>query len=938
VTEAVLALVAEQTGYPREMLALDLDLEADLGVDTVKQAELFAAVRSRYGIERDPDLKLRDFNTLARVIEFVFSRRPDLRPGAAPAAAAPAPAPAATVAAPESAPLRRVPAPALRPPLDFLRPTGVALAQRDRVVVAFDRGSAADALSHTLAARGVEVLALDPTGSEAEVEARLADWQAGGPIRGLYWLPALDPLPEPERLDLAAWREALRQRAKLLAVTLRALDGTLSAPGAFAIAATRMGGAHGADAAGAAEPAGGAVAGLVKAFAREHATTLVKVVDFETGAASDDVAHSLLLEAEVDAGAVEIGWQRGERLALALVEAPPASAEGGLELGPDSVCVVTGAAGSIVSAIVADLARAGGTFHLLDLAAAPDPQDPEIALFRADRDRLKRELGARMTARGERATPVAIERELAGIERRSTALAAMAEISAHGGHAHYHAVDLCDGAAVARALAPVVAGRRVDLVLHAAGLEISRRLADKPQAEFDRVFDVKADGWFNLLAALGSTPIAAVAAFSSIAGRFGNAGQTDYAAANELLAKSISNLVRRRPGTRGLVLDWTGWAEIGMASRGSIPQLLRAAGIDLLRPEQGIPVLRRELASLTGYRELVVAHGLGDLLAERDPRGALDLAAVDARAAQAGPMAGGVAGFGLHDGLTLRVRLDPAREPFLHDHRIDGTPVLPGVMGIEAFAEAATLLWPDRPLLAIEQVEFLAPFKFFRDEPREVEVQARARAEGEQVVVDCRLFGSRRLPGQEEPQRTLHFAGRVRLGARGAVAEAGDETSSGLSLRAVVDGGPAIDAASIYRVYFHGPAYQVLAAVHRAGRDLVGQMPATLPAEASRPTRVAPRAIELAFQTAGVADLAERGRLALPWQVERVTLHGAGAVAAGAWRAELTPDAELGAHARVFDADGRLRLRIEGYRTVDLPGEVDPALAAPWRALAEVDA
>ena len=42
VREQVLALVAEKTGYPQDMLDLDLDLEADLGIDTVKQAEMFA--------------------------------------------------------------------------------------------------------------------------------------------------------------------------------------------------------------------------------------------------------------------------------------------------------------------------------------------------------------------------------------------------------------------------------------------------------------------------------------------------------------------------------------------------------------------------------------------------------------------------------------------------------------------------------------------------------------------------------------------------------------------------------------------------------------------------------------------------------------------------------------------------------------------------------
>src|SRR5207253_1425492 len=78
VKEKVLAIVAQKTGYPKDMLDLDLDLEADLGVDTVKQAEMFAAVREIYNIPRDENRKLRDYPTLARVIQFVFEKRPDL--------------------------------------------------------------------------------------------------------------------------------------------------------------------------------------------------------------------------------------------------------------------------------------------------------------------------------------------------------------------------------------------------------------------------------------------------------------------------------------------------------------------------------------------------------------------------------------------------------------------------------------------------------------------------------------------------------------------------------------------------------------------------------------------------------------------------------------------------------------------------------------------
>jgi malonyl CoA-acyl carrier protein transacylase/acyl carrier protein len=80
VKERVLALVAEKTGYPIDMLDLDLDLEADLGVDTVKQAEVFATIREAYGIARDDKIKLRDFPTLAHVIRFVRERRSDIGP------------------------------------------------------------------------------------------------------------------------------------------------------------------------------------------------------------------------------------------------------------------------------------------------------------------------------------------------------------------------------------------------------------------------------------------------------------------------------------------------------------------------------------------------------------------------------------------------------------------------------------------------------------------------------------------------------------------------------------------------------------------------------------------------------------------------------------------------------------------------------------------
>ncbi len=484
----------------------------------------------------------------------------------------------------------------------------------------------------------------------------------------------------------------------------------------------------------------------------------------------------------------------------------------------------------------------------------PDPNNADLKRFVSDKDGLKRDLFARIQARGERATPALVEKELAGLERAQAAQSAIDAVRAAGGTAHYFSVNLADGEAITKVIDQVrQRSGRIDVLLHAAGIERSHFLPDKDPREFDLVFDVKSDGWFNLLHAIGNLSLGATVAFSSIAGRFGNGGQTDYSAANDLLCKITSSFRTTRPATRGIVIDWTAWGGIGMATRGSIPKMMEAAGIDMLPPEAGIPLIRRELTAGATCGEVVVGNRLGILLNEWDSTGGLDTEALSLsaeRLAEQGPMVGKIAGMGLHRGLTMETTLDPTAQPFLYDHRIDGTPVLPGVMGIEGFAEAALCVHPGWHIGAVEEVNFLAPFKFYKDEPRTVTIQAVFCPQGDSLVADCRLIGRRTLPNQPEPQETTHFTARVRL-----TRQAPETTALvplGLSSESI------IEAAAIYRIYFHGPAYQVVERAWWDGKRMVGEMAKGLPGNhkpADRPTLMAPRLIELCFQTAGLCEM-----------------------------------------------------------------------------------
>jgi hypothetical protein len=279
-------------------------------------------------------------------------------------------------------------------------------------------------------------------------------------------------------------------------------------------------------------------------------------------------------------------------------------------------------------------------------------------------------------------------------------------------------------------------------------------------------------------------------------------------------------------------------------------------------------------------------------------------------------MIGTLAGMPIADGLVVETRLDPREQPFLNDHRIDGVAVLPGVMGIEAFAEAATLLLPSWRLAAIEDVAFLAPLKFYRDEPRAVTITALLRASEGGIVATCRLVATRQLPNQTEPQRTVHFVGRVRLAP--AAAALG---SSAVPERR--DGG--VPAPDIYRVYFHGPAYRVLDRVWPAGDRTVGLVAGSLPPNhlpSDLPTRAAPRLVEACFQAAGLAEIGRTGRMGLPSHVGLLRLVGDGIPAESV--AVVAPPAGGAVDVDVLAPDGQVLVQLRGYRTTLLPDAVVP--------------
>ena len=64
--------VVEQTGYPREIVEMDADLEADLGIDSIRKAQLFGEIGQKYGLSADDTVSLDDFRTLRHLLAYML--------------------------------------------------------------------------------------------------------------------------------------------------------------------------------------------------------------------------------------------------------------------------------------------------------------------------------------------------------------------------------------------------------------------------------------------------------------------------------------------------------------------------------------------------------------------------------------------------------------------------------------------------------------------------------------------------------------------------------------------------------------------------------------------------------------------------------------------------------------------------------------------------
>ncbi|MCX8255270.1 MAG: SDR family oxidoreductase, partial [Beijerinckiaceae bacterium] len=611
----LLAIAAERTGYPEDMLGLDMDLEADLGIDSIKRVEILAAYRKSQpeavSAQLQPHMeKVAKAKTLQEVLDRLAEAM------AAPAGSTPA---AAETARPfdltgsvPSAVLARYVMRAEAESLPAGQPTKV---KPGIYVVVPDTLGVAAALATLIARDGGDVH-MPPDGLASD-EAALAAWlervRAGGRIRGLVGLAAILP-PDPMPRDIAAWHAGMDTCVKSLFPLLRGMAPDLQ-QGGRVLVASAMGGRFSRDGLGADRaalfPGAGGGVGLIKTLAMEWEHCRCKAVDLDPAETAAALAAHLHAELAADAGRREVGYPAGTRTIFRTTLAPLERAAT-REMRPDKdwVVVAVGGARGITAETLRPFAAAGATCVLVARAALPGPEDAATAAH-DDAAKLRRYFLKEAAAAGTRPTPAKIEARVQAVLRDREIRANVTDLQALGGTLDARLCDVRDEVQVAALLDTLYARYgRIDAVLLGAGLIEDRLITDKTRDSLDRVFDTKVDGAYFFARHLRPESLRFLALFSSVAGRYGNRGQGDYAAANEVLNRYAWQLQARfGPRTKVVSVNWGAWARTtnghGMLTPETARQF-RERGLELIEPEPGGRFLIDELLyALPGDVEVV---------------------------------------------------------------------------------------------------------------------------------------------------------------------------------------------------------------------------------------------------------------------------------------------------------------------------------------------
>ncbi len=817
-------VVSETTGYEQDLIEYDMDLEEDLGIDTIKQAEIFGDIREIFDLPVDESVSLAEFRSINDIAKYVSQSIGAEQKIITESSDDQKQKQITADKVEDEKSLVRIDNLITVPvPLNKKDAEKITLKDISSLVVNINsdlRNSLTETLVEKKAKFVEHNLLKDEISSIPEKEFDLF----------ILVLPGVKS--EPGYIDQEIYRKLfslfqsleLQKGNRIVALSEESFFGLKEG----------------------ANPISGGISGFVKTLGLEFDMPYKHIY-------SENIAD-IIQELEYWDGIIEIAFDKKGRFTLANLDISNYLTQSSkIDIEKDDLILVTGGGRGITFKCIEALSTiVKSKVAIIGIEDISDINSDMLQFSDDDLELRKQQLIKELKESEEKVTPVLIDKHwnrfLFGLEvtRNIEKLRKMRI------QAEYRRVDVTNKEAVEKTIREIEDHFQTSVshIIHGAGLEESKSFKKKKIDFSNLIVSVKVEGIWNVLNSVNTKKLKRVVCFTSIAGRYGNRGQVDYSFANGYLSRLCWKL--NQQGVSALACDWSAWGGVGMATRGSIMDILTSQGINPIPLQDGTETFVKLFLNTIG-NEVVVSCGLGPFE---------QLSNIQSEIKEKKyPMINRIEYS--ESKFYARKSISSSTDLYLNDHQIQQTPIFPGVMGLEMFAETFELVSAQKPV-SFTKVEFNTALKIQQSQAKEVYVEYKSD------LGEMRLKSD--FVAKIEPSKTREIE-HFRVNVDTLSKRRKSKKSKHIIRESKIN---LLTKEDIYSFFFHGESFQVLEelvdlnAMKAISKVKIPKR--NLFSDQSSKTLLNPLAVEAALQTAGLYDYIINGKTSLPSKIESLTI------------------------------------------------------------------
>ncbi len=346
--------------------------------------------------------------------------------------------------------------------------------------------------------------------------------------------------------------------------------------------------------------------GLIKSLAREFSKINCRAIISHSVFNSDLLPQFVLDELTTTDVSSEVIYKDSERFRLNLIpETISLNGKSNLSLDKESIVVVLGGAQGITAELTTQLSSEYPCHYIL-VGRSPKPdEESHKYTFLQDKNEIRKHLinEEHMTV------PTEIEKKAQQIDKENHIIQTISNIEKSGSKVTYVSLDVTDEQKLRDFIQDTYNQYgKIDGVIHAAGLLVDKLFVHKTIDAFEKVYSTKIKPLHVLLEEL-HPDVKFMVFFSSIASVYGNRGQSDYAAANSVFDMAAWAL-KGKTQTRILTINWGPWKGAGMVS-GTLENEFNKRGVSLIPLKQGGRDFINELKYGRDNQVLIMGGGNG---------------------------------------------------------------------------------------------------------------------------------------------------------------------------------------------------------------------------------------------------------------------------------------------------------------------------------------